>query len=202
MGTSNAKLTENDIRKAAARLQVAPAALKAVLAVEASGSGFMKDGRVKVNYEPHQMYRQLKKNFSKQRADDEWAKHPDLISRVPGHRRSLDDEDKDMDRATLIDRQSALESASWGLPQIMGYHWRTIGMSGIQEFVNMMYKGEAGQLDVMVRFIEADRALHLALGRQDWAGFARIYNGPNYAAGGYHTKLKDAFDKATEEEKR
>lgn len=202
MSTSNAKLTENDIRMAAARLQVSTAALKAILSVESSGGGFMADGRVKVNYEPHQMYRQLKKNFSKQRADDELAKHPDLISRVAGHRRSLDKEDADMDRATLIDRHSALESASWGMFQIMGYHWQTIGMSGIQEFVNMMYKGEAGQLDVFVRFVEADRALLLALRRHDWNSFARIYNGPNYAAGGYHTKMKKAFDKAYAEEQR
>lgn len=107
-----------------------------------------------------------------------------------------------MDRATLIDRHSALESASWGLPQIMGYHWKALGMSGIQEFVNMMYKGEAGQLDVMVRFIEIDPALHLALRRHDWNSFARIYNGPNYAAGSYHTKLQKAYAKAYAEEQR
>lgn len=195
MATSTAKLTQQDFQAAATRLGVEVAALKAVVSVESSGGGFMEDGRVKVNYEPHQMYRQLKANFNQKRADDELAKHPDLIARKAGHRKGLDGEDKDMDRATLIDRHSALESASWGMFQIMGYHWKTIGLAGIQQFVNMMYRGEAGQLEAFCRFVEADKALLLALRRRDWKTFARIYNGPNYAADGYDTRMAAAYSK-------
>ncbi len=193
MGTSTQKLTTQDFQNAAVRLGVKVSALRAVVSVESSGGGFMQDGRVKVNFEPHQMYRQLKKNFNQKRADDELAKHPDLIARKAGHRKGLDGEDKDMDRATLIDRHSALESASWGMFQIMGYHWETVDYTGIQQFVNMMYKGEAGQLEVFCRFIEADQALLLALRRCDWKTFARIYNGPNYAADGYDVRMAKAF---------
>jgi hypothetical protein len=95
--------------------------------------------------------------------------------------------------ATLIDRNSALESASWGMFQIMGYHWQTLKMVSVQEFVNLQYAGEVGQLKVFEKFIQASPRALSALRRGDWAAFAFVYNGPNFAEGGYDVKLLKAY---------
>ena len=186
-------LLETDFQAAAARLGVSVPAVKAVATVESNGGGFLPDGRVKVQYEPHVMYRQLASNFDRARADKELVAHPDLVAKKAGSYQPLDKEDKDMNRAAqLIDRTSALESASWGAFQIMGYHWKTLQYTTLQGFINDQYTA-AGQLETFVRFIQADPRLLKALSGKDWAAFARIYNGPNYAANKYDTKLAAAF---------
>lgn len=186
-------LTEKDYQNAADALGVPVASVKAVSTVESNGGGFLSDGRVKVQYEPHVMYQRVKLKFGQARADKELKAHPDLLALKPGSYQSLDKEDKDMDRAaTLIDRQCALESASWGAFQIMGYHWKTCGFETIQKFINAQYSA-AGQLDTFVRFIKADPRLVKALKAKDWTSFARIYNGPAYAKNAYHTKMASAY---------
>ena len=96
--------------------------------------------------------------------------------------------------AQVIDRQCALESASWGAFQIMGYHWKTCGYETLQQFINAQQTA-AGQLNSFVRFIQADSRLSRALKAKDWATFARIYNGPGYAANKYDVKLAAADKK-------
>lgn len=186
-------LLETDFQAAAKRLGVSVPAVKAVATVESNGGGFLPDGRVKVQYEPHVMYRQLASNFNRARADKELVAHPDLVAKKAGSYQSLDKEDKDMNRAAeLIDRTSALESASWGAFQIMGYHWKTLQYTTLQGFINDQYTA-GGQLETFVRFILADPRLVKALRAGDWATFARIYNGPGYAANKYDTKLAAAY---------
>lgn len=186
-------LTEKDYQTAANRLGVPIAAVKAVATVESNGGGFLPDGRVKVQYEPHVMYQRLRERFGQARADRELAAHPDLVALRAGSYQSADKEDKDMDRAAkTIDRDSALESASWGAFQIMGYHWKTTGYPSLQNFITTQYSA-AGQLDTFVRFILADDRLARALRAKDWKTFAFVYNGKNYAANRYDTKLADAY---------
>ena len=193
----NASLTEKDYQNAAARLGVPVAAFKAVATVESNGGGFLSDGRVKIQYEPHVMYRRLLQHYGKARADKELAAHHDLVATKAGSYQSLDKEDKDMDRAAnIIDRQCALESASWGAFQIMGYHWQALGYSSLQAFVNAMYSGEEAQLDAFVRFILLTPALVDALRASDWAKVARLYNGPDYKKNNYDAKLNQEFIKA------
>lgn len=186
-------LTEKDYQRAANQLGVPIAAVKAVASVESNGGGFLSDGRVKVQYEPHVMYQRVKLKFGQARADKELKAHPDLLALKPGSYQKLDQEDKDMDRAaTLIDRQCALESASWGAFQIMGYHWKTCGYPTQQAFINAQYS-DAGQLDTFVRFVNADVRLVRALQQRNWAKFAEVYNGPGYKANKYDTKMASAY---------
>lgn len=188
-------LTGQDYERAALALAVSVAHVRAVDSVESNGNGFLPDGRVKVQFEPHVMFQRLEKHFGKDRALAELKAHPDLVALKAGSYQSADKEDKDMDRAVqLINRTCALESASWGAYQIMGYHWSTCGYPSLQAFVNAMQTAP-GQLDAFVRFVKADRRLVQALKAQDWATFARVYNGPNYAANRYDTKMAAAFAK-------
>lgn len=190
------KLSDADFLNAAADLRVPVAAVKAVAEVESRGSGFLPDGRPTVLFERHIMFRRVRDKLGLPKAEALAKQHPDLISTTPGGYLSPTKEPDRMGRAAdLIDRDCALESASWGAFQIMGFHWKTLGYARLQDFVNAMYRSEAGHLDAFVRFIKANPALVKALREQNWPAFARGYNGPAFAVNKYDTKLAAAFNR-------
>lgn len=188
------KLTSEDFVKAAAELGVPVAAVRAVTDVESRGDGFMTNGLPIILFERHIMYRQVSAKFGKAKADQLMRHFPDVINTSPGGYGLSAAQHGRMDRAaSLIDRDCALQSASWGLFQIMGFHWKALGYARLQDFVNAMYRSEAAQLDAFVRFIKINPGIHKALKAQDWAAFAKGYNGPNYKINAYDTKLAKAF---------
>lgn len=191
-------LTQSDIANAALKLGVNTASLQAVNEVESQGSGFFEDGRAKILFERHIMYRRLK--AADYDADALATKNPKLVNTAPGGYRGGWPEYTRLKSAQTIDHDIALESCSWGQFQIMGYHWKNLGYSSVQSFVACMQKSEQAQLDAFVKFIQADPALHKALKARKWAEFARIYNGPAYKNNMYDIKLVRAYDRYAENE--
>ena len=55
-------------------------------------------------------------------------------------------------------------------------------------------ESEVNQLRHMASFIRSAGLLD-EIQRKDWAGFAKGYNGPQYAVNKYDTKLADAYAK-------
>ena len=98
-------------------------------------------------------------------------------------------------QARQLDEVAALESASWGAFQVMGYHWQRLGYSSIHDFVAAMNRSEADHLEAFVRYIEADTNLLKALKAQKWATVAKLYNGPDYQRNLYDVKLERAFER-------
>ncbi len=188
------KLTEADFKNAALWLDVPVAAVKAFEEVESRGEGFLPDGHPVILFERHIMYRLTKAKYGFTRADA-WVKQfPDIINPKAGEYGKTSAQPGRMDKAAkLIDRECALESASWGLFQIMGFHWKALGYPSLQAFVNCMYHSEGDQLEAFVRFIKINPAIHKALKSKDWAAVAKGYNGPNYKINSYDTKLAAAF---------
>ncbi len=194
-------LKQCDITRAATELGVNTAAVMAVNQVESRGSGFF-DNRPIILYERHVFRRQLLKNGLKQAEVKKLElKHADIINSRPGGYIGGVSEYQKLDRAIAIHRTAALESCSWGAFQIMGYHWETMGYASIEQFVERMYISEGEQLDAFVRFIKADSRLHKALKEQQWAEFARRYNGPGYAKNLYDVKMARAYEQFTVLEK-
>ena len=93
--------------------------------------------------------------------------------------------------------EAAIESASWGAFQIMGFHWSRLGYASAHAWLEAMRASEGHQLEAFVRFIEADRAIHNALRRHDWRDFASRYNGPAFEKNDYDTKLAAAHRRHT-----
>ena len=185
-------LTNEQIKDLANKHGIEYAGLKAVVEVEASGKGFIGDVP-KILYEPHIMHRLLtKKNYITIR-NSLMKAHPNLCYPRWGtykygaesiqHRR--------LEIASQFNRDTALESCSWGLGQVMGFHWKSLGYESLQAFINDMYESEAKQLEAMIRFIKVNGLL-LALKNKDWVKFARGYNGSGYAKNKYHIKLANA----------
>src|SRR5690606_18162773 len=99
-----------------------------------------------------------------------------------------------LERAISLNPKGALESTSWGLGQVMGAHWEWLGYRSVHELVAEARESIAGQVRLMLRFIEkADLAA--ALRAQDWRSFARRYNGPAFARNNYDKRMADAYQR-------
>lgn len=201
-GTDCSDLLQHDsIVKAAAQLGVEVAAVMAVNEVESQGRGFLDNGKSKILFERHIMYRQLGAPRSadddsaalKVHADQLAAAQPNLVNPKAGGYAGGSAEHQRLANARLIDDRCALESASWGAFQVMGYHAVRLGYDSVQDFVSRMCRDENEQFEAFVRFIEADAGLHKSLKSKRWAAFAREYNGPDYARNLYDIKLERAY---------
>lgn len=186
------RLTDLDYHLAAEALGCEVAAIQAVVRVEAAGAGFLPDGRPKVLFERHWFRRLTGGRFD--------AGHPSLSNVEPGgyaygrtaEARGLAEWIR-LEEAIRLDRTAALQSASWGLPQIMGFNHALCGVN-LETFVQQMRESETAQLSLMVEFL-LNRGLADELQRLDWAGFARIYNGPAYRRNRYDEQLAEAYNK-------
>ncbi|RLL23004.1 N-acetylmuramidase family protein [Acinetobacter chengduensis] len=188
------KLIPSQIEDQAKKLGVESAVLRAVIEVECKGSGFNADGTPVILFERHVMRQRLIANGHVMIADQMMIKRPDLCSKKAGGYGLYSAQHGRLNAAAQYHRASALESASWGIGQVMGYHWKVLGYESLQAFVNAMYKNEASQLEAMCRYIKVNGLVN-ALKNKDWKSFARGYNGVEYAKNSYNIKLANAYKK-------
>lgn len=184
---SKPKLASADFERAAARLGVSVAHVRAVAEVESRGAAFLPSGEPTILFERHVFSKLTGGKFDKT--------HPNISNPTRGgYGASGQNQHVRLQQAVKLDREAALQSASWGIFQVMGFNWKLVGFPSLQDFINAMYAGEQGSLEAFVGFIEANK-LQGALKRQDWHAFAKTYNGSGYASHGYHTKLAAAYKK-------
>ena len=170
------------------------ALLQAVHEVECRGNGFNDDGTPVILFERHVFRQRLNANKKFTALAKAEKERPDLCSKNAGGYGLYSQQHQRLASATNYDRTSALESCSWGIGQVMGYHWESLGYVSLQAFINEMYRNEASQLNAMCRYIKANNLTN-ALNNQDWKSFAKGYNGIAYAKNKYDTKLANAFKK-------
>lgn len=161
--------------------------IHAILEVEAAGSGFDRQGRPKMLFEPHVFWRELGPGAKRDRAAAEGLAYPRW---KPGAYPK--DSYPRLLKAMAIDQEAALRSASWGLGQLMGFNAGAAGYPNAQLMVAHFIDDEEYHLAAMIRFIK-DKGLDDELRRHDWKGFARGYNGPGFAKNGYDRKIAAAF---------
>ncbi|PTR14383.1 putative peptidoglycan binding protein [Nitrosospira sp. Nsp2] len=94
--------------------------------------------------------------------------------------------------AIQLDRAAALQSASWGLGQILGKNFKQAGFDDVETMVSTMVSGEDEQLLAMAKSINTNN-LDQLLRTHDWSGFAERYNGPDYAAHNYDGLLNHFY---------
>lgn len=182
------RLDDLDLSRVGALIGVGEDEIHAVLDVEAAGSGFDGQGRVKALYEPHKAYA-LSSGATRDKlvaaglAYPKWGQKPYPKDSYP---RIL--------AAAEIDADIALRSTSWGLGQVMGFNAGAAGYRTARAMVEAFAEDEENHLLAMVKFIIAN-GLDDEIRRHDWAGFARGYNGSGYAKNQYDTKLAAAFAK-------
>jgi len=184
-------ITPAHIEEAAKRLNVTPAHIRMVRTVESGGRSFDDQGRPVILFEPHIFHRRTGGKYSPSAFSyAKWGDRP--------YPKDYDGRWTQLGDAAAQDEVAALESASWGLFQIMGFHWQALGYSTVQDFAERMARSEAEHLEAVVRFIEKN-GLAPALRRckagdpDSCRDFARAYNGSGYAAQIYHVKMAGAL---------
>ena len=91
-----------------------------------------------------------------------------------------------------FDRRAALESAYWGLGQVMGFNAGWAGYRNAETLVRAMTRSEDSPLEAMIGFI-ANEGLAATLKLKDRAAFAHRYNGTDYQRNRYDERLALAY---------
>lgn len=183
------RLDDIDLPRIGSRIGVGEDEIHAVLDVECAGRGFDSQNRLKTLFEPHIFYRELGDTPARDQAVRMGLAYK---SWRPGNYPR--DSYPRLIKAMGINREAALRSASWGLPQMMGFNHQLAGYESAESMITDFLKDEDRQLNAMVTFI-INAGLDDELRNHDWAGFAKGYNGKYYYKHGYHTRLKAAYDK-------
>jgi hypothetical protein len=186
------RLSPGDIDAEAKELGCSPAVIRAICDVEAAGAGYLPDGRPKILFEAHV--------FGRLSAHQWDSAYPNISA--PAWDRSLygaagaHQYDR-LAEAIKLNRAAALESASWGMFQIMGSNSAACAYKDVEAFVDAMVNGgERAHLDAFAQFVEHNHLDdELRTNPPQFAAFARGYNGPGYAQNAYDTKLAAAWRK-------
>lgn len=188
------KLTAFDFSFAAAKLHrdIDPALIHAFAEVESGGaSGFAENGLPKIAYEGHIFRKLTHKKFD---ATHRLLSYPYTKKAGPEWQVNNKNQEtawKTLDQAVLLDKSAALQSCSWGMFQVMGFNYSSLGYQNIDEFVDSMKSGEVGQLDAFIRFCKSKPLMIDALKHKDFTRMAQIYNGDDY--GSYDVRIKNAY---------
>ena len=196
------KLTTQDFIRSGQLIQCHPGLCEALALKETHGDAFLPDGRPKILFERHIFYKRfpiVRKSGQTQAqllADREVVAkvNPDICSPSRGGYKGGAAEYERLARAQGYSDTAALESASWGQFQIMGFNARAMGYSTVQEFVRTQYQGVDQHLVALSRFILATPKALKAIRAGDAAGLAAAYNGPAYKENHYDTDLIKYFD--------
>lgn len=173
------------ILASAAKYGIPPAVALAVADVESGGSsGFAKNGRMIIRFEPYTF-------------KDRSGKDP-----PPVKRGGQDREWGMLEAAMQIDREAALKSISMGMFQIMGFNYKTVGYPSVQAMFDAYSNSQDAQVQGFFDFVSSVSGdeyqdgpsikLDEAARKGNFLAFARGYNGRGQK--GYDKKIKARYD--------
>ena len=178
--------------------KIEPEALLAVVQVESAGKALENDGRTPcLLFERHIFYRELKKAgktvqllnaISLGLANETWQPKTQYKDQgTSSARLAL------FAKACVVNEECAIRSCSWGVGQTMGFLAEELKFTSAKAMLAYLVQGGVpAQVDCMVREIE-NHKLTAKLNAHNWAGFAKVYNGPGYATNHYDTKMAAAW---------
>lgn len=177
-------ITKEEIATIAKEFNLPLASVKAVKQVESGGKGFDKTtGKIIIQFEPSWFKRKApftpsgKWSLNKvERQASEWIAFNDAFAKNP---------------------KAAMESTSWGLMQVMGFHWKLLGFESVGAMVDFVKESEANQLRLGMMFIQTNKAMATALRNLEFGTFAYFYNGSGYKKFNYDTRLQNAYEQYT-----
>lgn len=197
------KLTTADFIAQGDLLKCHPGWVEALALKETNGDAFLADGRTKILVERHQFYKRIaivRKAGQTQAIvnalrDRAYKERPDICNPTRGGYKGGAAEYDRLAAAQAYSDTAALESASWGQFQVMGFNAVPIGYSSVQEFARLMQQGVDQHLISLGRFIMATPKALKGIRTGDEAMLASAYNGPKYHENKYDTDLRKYFEK-------
>jgi len=130
----------------------------AVFSVESGSAYDPATGLLIIRYEPHVFRRRSGRD-------------------VPGKRGGQRQEWLSFSRAYGVDKEAALSSCSYGLPQLMGFNWRVTDHSSPKDMVLAFQRSCEEQIAGFFGYAVANNLLRF-IQAEDWRAFTRAYNGP------------------------
>lgn len=161
------KLLRTQIAEIAQSVGLTFAELMAFISVESGGVAFI-NGKIVIQFEPRWFRR--KAPFA---PSGKWS-----INKVENQI----NEYKAFSEAFGINKKAAMEATSWGLGQIMGFHYSRLGYNSVDDMVEDFKKGEYQQVQGIAKFIATSPALFKAIKAHNWHLVAVYYNGAGYEA--------------------
>ncbi len=158
-------LTREELNGLAESIDIDYASLMAFISVESGGKGFI-NGRIVIQFEP--AWFKKKAPFA---PSGLWS-----LNKVENQ----DKEYKAFSDAFHKNANAAMQSTSWGLGQIMGYHYARLGYKTVDDMVNAFKLSEYQQVKGIVKFIQTDPRLLKAIQTKNWHLVATYYNGGGY----------------------
>jgi hypothetical protein len=183
IGGSSA-LSETGLTQCQSLLGVGAEEIWTLVSVETEGCGYLRDRRPLILYERHIFHKETGGKFS--------AASPDISSPQTGGYIGGAAEYPRLQKAIALNREAAIRSTSWGMGQVMGFNAGLAGYASAEAMVAAMLDSEDAQLLAVANFLKS-RKLDAKLAQHDWTGFARGYNGSQYAKNHYDTRLAAAF---------
>ena len=179
-------LSPDGLAEAQQLLSIGAAEIWTVLSVETSGFGYLNDRRPAILFERHHFHKQTNGMFD--------AANPAISSPKAGGYLGGAQEYTRLAQAVALDRHSALNSASWGIGQVMGFNSSLAGFANVEAMVTAMIDNEDAQIKAMAKFV-CSTGLDTALAARNWAKFAHGYNGADFAKNQYDVRLAADFEK-------
>lgn len=170
--------------------------VRTVIQVETSSRAYNSVGWPDFLFEPHKFYQNVPKAKLQTAIDQGLAykswKGPGSYPKTPQLRV------EQFLKAAALDETAAIESASWGLGQIMGSECEEAGYPTPQAMLQAFMDSEEAQIRGMLNLIKKrglDKDLHNFPNMAACRHFALRYNGAGYAKNNYHVKLQQAYNR-------
>ena len=175
-------LKRADFEEAAHRLGCEWEFIAAVAIKESRRLGFADDGRPIIRFEPHLFNRITDNRFV--------PEHGEMIRRAFSRQA---DRWTHFAQVYALDPEAALRSASFGMFQVLGDNYPQMGMANAHDYVAALARSEKDQLAAFEAYVRRRNLLD-EMRDKNWAGFARVYNGPAYQQNQYDTLLERHFN--------
>ena len=188
--TNTAPVTKRNIQLAAKVIGCEPAAVQAVSMIEAPKGGFLPDpdNRPTILFESHTFHTLTKGVYDNAHANISTSNWVHNYGAAGAHQYDR------LQEAINLNREAALESASWGKYQIMGMNFQSAGFNNVEDFVASMCVSEVKQLNAFVSFIVKNNIAQY-MRTKDWSRFALRYNGAGQVPY-YSSLISSAYSKA------
>jgi hypothetical protein len=166
-------LTANDFSSVLATLGTDAAAVWAILEVESGKAGYLPDRRPQILFERAVFHTRTKGAYDQS--------HPGISAPTWGGYSGGAAEYTRMAEAYALSPDDALQSASWGIAQVMGFNFSSSGYSSAAAYVQDACASEGAQLLAFQSFL-MHTGIGAALQAHDWTTVALKYNGPGQVA--------------------
>ncbi|RQT24839.1 N-acetylmuramidase domain-containing protein [Burkholderia contaminans] len=180
-------LTEAGLNSACSTLGVGAAEIWAIVFTETDypHSGFWANKTPQILFEPRVFHRLTHSRYD--------ATAPDISTNGPvAYGQAGNFQYTRLQKAVNLDEAAALQSASWGIGQILGENFSEAGFESVQDLVQAMLSSEDAQLAAVANYI-VTACIDNLLADHKWSDFASVFNGPSYAASGYDKRLAGAY---------